>query len=183
MITLSILPNYLFLSIWCLFLKQIIAFPGILKRPSWRLTAILELSEHSNSICIINFTFYMHKYISYVKNSIFLTVRCHFTAQWHYMIDDGGHLGYWQPYWNNLNIWTVFITLVEHFLCLKHKIYYHHYLSQPFAALLKQKIWFQDSPWRRHIGKWRPYWKFAWPAFFFFKGDLYRVFVPNLLLI
>ena len=130
------------------------------------MTAILELSEHSNSICILNFTLYMHKYISYLKNSIFLTVSCHFTAQWHYMIGDGGHLGYWQPYWNNLNIWTVSITLVEHFLCLKHNIYYHHYLSQPFAALLRQKIWFQDCPWR-------PYWKMAailkfWLACVFF---------------
>ena len=88
------------------------------------------------------------------KHSISLTVRCHFTAQWHYMIGDAGHLGYWQPYWKNVNIWTVFITLVEHFLCLKHKIYYYHYLSQPFAALLRQKIGFQDSPWR-------PYWKIA----------------------
>ena len=146
--------------------------------------AILELSEHSNSICIINFTFYVHKYISYVKKtpSISLTVRCHFTAQWHYMIGDGGHLGYWQTYWKNVNIWTVFITLVEHLLCLKHKIYYYHYLSQPFAALLRQKVGFQDSPWR-------PYWKMAAILKFcvarviFLKGDPYRLFVPNLLLV
>ena len=128
------------------FFKQTVIFPGSRWRPSWRLVAILELSEHSNSICIINFTFYMHKYISYSKNIILFTVCCHFMAQWHYMVGDCSYLGYWQPYWKDLNIGTVFITLFEYLLCLKHKIYYHDYLSQPSAALLRQKMGFQDSP-------------------------------------
>ena len=135
----SILPNYHFLTTCCNFLKQIIAFPGSLWRLSWRLVAILKSSEHSNSISIINFTFYVHKYISYFKKPIILLIaHWHFTAQWHYMIGDGGHLGYWKPYWKDLNIWTEFITLLEHLLCLKHKIYYHNYISQPFAAFLRQ---------------------------------------------
>ena len=127
-----------FLTIWCFF-KQIVVFPGNLWRPSWKLVAILELSEHSSSIFIINFAFYMQKYISYLRNIILFTVCCHFMAQWHYMVGDGGHLGYWQPYWKDLNIGTVFITSFEHLLCLKHKIYYHNYLSQPSPVLLRQK--------------------------------------------
>ena len=155
MITLSILANYLFLTICCLFFKINHSIS------LYSLTAILEIDGHIGIIWtlkqyLFNKLYFLHAqiYLLFKKNSIFLTVRCHFTAQWHYVVGDGGHLGYWQPYWNNLNIWTVFITLVEHFLCLKHKIYYHHYLSQPFAALLRQKIGFQDSPWR-------PYWKMA----------------------
>ena len=86
------------------------------------------------------------------------------------MIGDGGHLGYWQPYWKDLNIWSVFMTLFEHLLCLKHKIYFHNCLSQPSAARLRQKIGFQDSPWR-------PSWKkaailkFCVARVFFLKGD------------
>ena len=78
---------------------------------------------------------------------------------------DGGHLGYWQPYWTDLNIWAVFITLFEHLLGLKHKIYHHNYLSEPSAALLRQKMGFGIAR-GGHLGKWRPYWNFAWPAFF-----------------
>ena len=96
-----------FLTIWCLLLKQIVAFPVSLCRPSWRLVAKLELSEHSNSICIINSNFYIQKYISYLKKNINLfTVCCPFTER-HYMIGDGGRLGYWQPYWKDLNIGTI----------------------------------------------------------------------------
>ena len=156
--TLSILPNHLFWQFAVIFFKkQIIAFPCSLSRPSWRLVAILELSEHSNSICIKNLLSTCTN-IALIKkkqnNIILLTVRCHFTAQWHYSIGDGDHLEYWQPYWKDLNIWTVFITLLGHLLCLKYKIYYHNYLSQPSAALLRQNIGFQDNPWR-------PYWKMA----------------------
>ena len=155
MIALSILPNHLFWQ-FGVFLKQIVVFPGSLWRPSWRLVAILELSEHSSSIFIISFSFYMHKYISYSKNIILFTVCCHFMAQWQYMVGDGGHLGYWQPYWKDLNIGTVFITSFEHLLWLKHKIYYHNYLSQPFAALLRQ-IWDFSIAHGGHIGKWWPH--------------------------
>ena len=184
MITLSISPNYVFCWQFAFIFskKKPIAFPGSLQQPSWKLAAILELSEHLNNIFIINFTFYMHKYIYDLKIIFFLTVRCHYTAQWHYTIGDGSHLGYWQPYWNDLNIATVFITLFEHLLWLKHKIKNHNYLFQPSAVFLRQRIWFQDS-------SWRPYWKmavilkFCMARVFFLKRDPYRVFVPNLLLV
>ena len=150
--------------------------------------AILEIGGHIGIIWILKqyfcnrFYFYMHKYISDLKNIVVLTVHCHFTTQWHYTIGNGGHLGYWQPYWMDLNIWTVFTTLFEHLLLLEYNIRYHNYLSQPSAALLKQKIGFDDSPWR-------PYWKmvaimkFCVARVFFLNSDPYRVFVPNLLLV
>ena len=153
------------------------------------LAATLEIGGHIGIIWSLkqylhNKFYFLHAqiYLLFKKNTMFWTVCCHLTAQWHYMIDDGGHLGYWRPYWKNLNIWRVFMTLFEHLLCLKHKIYCYIYLSQPSDARLRQKIGFQDS-------LWRPSWKmaailkFCVARVFFLKGDPYRVFVPNLLLV
>ena len=150
--------------------------------------AILEIGGHIGIIwtpkqyCCNRF-YFLHAQIYhwFKKTIIFLTAHCHFTTQWHYTIGDGSHIWYWQPYWKDLNIWTVFTTLFEHLLLLKYKIHYHNYLSQPSAALWKQKIGFHDSPWQ-------PYWKmaailkFCVARVFFLKSDPYRVFVPNLLL-
>ena len=177
MITLSILPNYFFGQF-----AVIIALPGSLLWPSWRLAAILELFEHPNSIVVIDFIFYMRKYISDLKNITFLTAHCHFTTRWHYTIGDGGHLGFWQPYWKDLKIWTVFTTLFEHLLLLKYKIHYHNCPSQPSAAPLKQTIGFHDSPWRPNW-KMAAILKFCVARVFFLKSDPNRVFVPNLLLV
>ena len=162
MITLSILPNYLFFD-------NLLSFFKTNHSISWYpLTATLEIDGHIGIIWtpkqyLYNKFYFLHAqiYLLCKKNIISLTVRCHFTAQWHL------HDRRWRPSWILSAILKEceHLNSVEHFLCLKHKIYYYHCLSQPFAAILRQKIGFQDSPWR-------PYWKmaailkFAWPTFF-----------------
>ena len=92
------------------------------------LTAIFEIGGHIRIIWSLkqylqdDFFLPTCTNISFIKTKHYFWAVCsHFTAQWHYMIGDGGHLGYWQPYWKDLNIFSVFMTLFEHLLCLKHK--------------------------------------------------------------
>ena len=85
-------------------------------------------------------------HISLILQIIFSTACCHLWQNWYYAIADGGHLGDWRPYWNNLNIWIVFITLIAHFACSKHTLCCHNNLLWPFTASLKAKNNIYDYP-------------------------------------
>ena len=120
--------------------------------------------------------------ISLIPQAIFLTACCHLRQNQYYPIAHGGHLGNWWPYWNNLNIWIVFITLIVHFAWSKHTLCCHNNLFDHLLPFLRQKIKFQDTPWQ-------PSWKMAAILKFcvarviFLNSDPHRVFVPNLLLV
>ena len=79
----------------------------------------------------------------------------------------------WRPSWklaailkNNLNIWIAFITSIAHFAWSKHTLCCHNNLFWPFTAIFKAKKWHFRIPHGSHLGKWRPYWNFAWSALF-----------------
>ena len=112
---------------------------------------MLNWSECLYTICIINWTAYMIKYITYSPNHL-LTACCHLRQNWYYAIADGGHLGNWWPYWNNLNIRIVFVTLTVQFACSKHTLCYQNNLFWPFNAIFEAKNKFTP---------WRPSWKMA----------------------
>ena len=111
-----------------------------------------------------------------------IIIFCHFNTRCYYMIPDGGHLGNWRPYWNDPNSWIVLIISTVRSTRPKHTMQYQKDLFLPFAAILWQKIGFQNSPWR-------PSWKMAailkicMARVIFMQRDPYRVCVPNLLLV
>ena len=97
------------------FLQQIFTFPGSLSRPSLRLAAILELSDHWNGICRIIF-FFLHAqiYLLSKQNTIFglsVAILWHNDITWYAMaaiLDIGSHIErIWtfdQCLWHYLNI-------------------------------------------------------------------------------
>ena len=95
-------------------------------------------SECLYSICITNWTVYMLKYITYSPNHL-LTPRCHLRQNSYYTIADVGHVGNWRPYWNNMNIWSVFVTLTVQFACSKHTLCCQSNLFWPLNAIFEAK--------------------------------------------
>ena len=54
------------------------------------------------------------------------------------MITDGGHLGNWQPYQNDLNIQIILIVLIQ-FTLSNHTIYHLNNLFRSFTAIITAK--------------------------------------------
>ena len=140
----------------------------------WPLAAILEMGRHVEIIwtCkqyLYDKLYFLHACMHYLWLKKIISLSVAILRQNYmpcdYMTGDGGQLGNWRPYWKNLNICIVFITSIEHLLCLEYKMCNQNNLFLPSAALLRQKIVFQYSLWQPSW-KWQPYWHFAWPAFF-----------------
>ena len=152
------------------------------------MVAILEIGGHIEMIWMLVFLFvsstelFTCSNISLIPQIIFLTASCHLKQNQYYTIADGGHLGNWRPYCNNLNIWIIFISLTVRFACQKHTLCCHNNLLWPFTAISKTKIPIQEAPWR-------PSWKmaailkFCVARIFFLNSDPHKVSVPNLLLV